>query len=106
MAGFFGRPAYTATLIGKLQQATGAPIVVMCTRRLPDAAGFELTFHALPESLPIDDAAAARALNAFLEEIIRRCPEQYLWSYNRFKAPTGAAPQADRPPPQNARDGG
>lgn len=105
LADFFGRPAYTTTLIGKLQQATGAPIVVMCTRRLPDAAGFELTFHALPQPLPIDDLAAARVLNAFQEEIIRRCPEQYLWSYNRFKAPVEAPRQADRPAPQNARDG-
>jgi Kdo2-lipid IVA lauroyltransferase/acyltransferase len=105
MADFFGRPAYTTTLIGKLQQATGAPVVVIRARRLPDAAGFEMTFHPLPAPLPTDDFAAARALNAFQEEIIRRCPEQYLWSYNRFKAPIGAPPQADRPPPQSARDG-
>lgn len=105
LADFFGRPAYTTTLIGKLQQATGASIVVMCTRRLPDAAGFELTFHTIPKPLPIDDADAARALNAFQEGIIRRCPEQYLWSYNRFKAPIEAPPRAGRPPPQVARDG-
>jgi KDO2-lipid IV(A) lauroyltransferase len=105
MADFFGRPAYTTTLIGKLQQATGAPIVVMCSRRLPDAAGFDMTFHQLPEALPIDDAKAARELNMFLEGIIRRCPEQYLWSYNRFKAPVSAAARTQRPPPQAARDG-
>lgn len=107
MADFFGRPAYTTTLIGKLQQATGAPVVVMCTRRLPGAAGFALTFDVLPEPLPVDDTEAARVLNAFQEGIIRRCPEQYLWSYNRFKAPVGAAPQAGPPPPsQVARGGG
>jgi KDO2-lipid IV(A) lauroyltransferase len=103
MAEFFGRPAYTTTLIGKLQQASGAPIVVLCTRRLPDAAGFELTFHQLPEPLPVDDAEAARALNAFQERIIRRCPEQYLWSYNRFKAPRSALSQAGRSPTPAAR---
>jgi Kdo2-lipid IVA lauroyltransferase/acyltransferase len=105
LADFFGRPAYTTTLIGKLQQATGAPIVVVCARRLPDAVGFEMTFHPMPEALPVDDAAAARALNAFQEDIIRRCPEQYLWSYNRFKVPVAAPPQADRPPPAIPRDG-
>jgi KDO2-lipid IV(A) lauroyltransferase len=97
LAAFFGRPAYTTTLIGKLQQATGAPIVVLCTRRLPDAAGFELTAHQIPELLPTDDAEAARELNAFQERIIRRCPEQYLWSYNRFKVPRDAPPQTLRP---------
>jgi Kdo2-lipid IVA lauroyltransferase/acyltransferase len=96
LADFFGRPAYTTTLIGKLQQATGAPIVVLCTRRLPDAAGFELTFHTIPKPLPIDDTEAARALNSFQEGIIRRCPEQYLWSYNRFKAPIEVPPHAAR----------
>jgi KDO2-lipid IV(A) lauroyltransferase len=23
---------------------------------------------------------------------VRRCPEQYLWSYNRYKVPAGASP--------------
>jgi KDO2-lipid IV(A) lauroyltransferase len=105
MVDFFGRPAYTTTLIGKLQQITGAAIVVICARRLPDAAGFELTLHPISKPLPIDDAAAARVLNAFQEDIIRRCPEQYLWSYNRFKTPSQAPPQADRQPPLAARDG-
>jgi Kdo2-lipid IVA lauroyltransferase/acyltransferase len=105
MADFFGRPAYTTTLIGKLQQASGAPIVVLCMRRLPDAAGFDLTCHQLPEALPIDDSEAAQELNVFLERIIRRCPEQYMWSYNRFKAPSNAPPLVNRPPRQPARDG-
>ena len=105
LADFFGRPAYTTTLIGRLERATGAPIVVLCARRLPEAAGFELTCHRLPGPLPADEAAAARALNALQEDIIRRCPEQYLWSYNRFKRPAGVPPQADTSPPQPARDG-
>ena len=87
-ADFFGRAAYTTTLIGKLQRSTGAPIVVVSAERLPHAAGYALTFHPLPP-LPPEDAAAARALNAALEAVIRRCPEQYLWSYNRYKQPAG-----------------
>ena len=55
--------------------------------RFPDAAGFELSFFPLAQPLPDNDVAAARALNALQEDIIRTCPEQYLWSYNRFKAP-------------------
>ena len=34
------------------------------------------------------------ALNTALEALIRRCPAQYLWSYNRYKTPAGARPQA------------
>ncbi|MEO7760274.1 MAG: lysophospholipid acyltransferase family protein, partial [Casimicrobiaceae bacterium] len=40
---------------------------------------------------PEDDGAAAQALNHAVEAIIRRCPEQYLWTYNRYKQPTPAA---------------
>jgi KDO2-lipid IV(A) lauroyltransferase len=31
-------------------------------------------------------------LNAALEKLIRQHPEQYLWSYNRYKVPRGANP--------------
>jgi KDO2-lipid IV(A) lauroyltransferase len=85
-AEFFGTPVHTTTLIGRLQQATGASIVFVRMRRLPDAKGFELSFVPI-DPLPADDEAAARALNAAQEQLIRSCPEQYLWSYNRFKAP-------------------
>jgi Kdo2-lipid IVA lauroyltransferase/acyltransferase len=26
--------------------------------------------------------------------VIRRCPEQYLWGYNRYKVPAGVQPPA------------
>lgn len=97
-AEFFGQPAYTTTLIGKLQRASKAPVVVLCMRRLPAAAGYELTFHPLPATLSSNDATAAQTLNAFLEQIILRCPEQYLWSYNRYKNPIEASPPAEPPP--------
>ena len=29
-------------------------------------------------------------MNRQLEEVIRQFPEQYLWSYNRYKRPAGA----------------
>ena len=96
-AEFFGRPAYTTTLIGRLQQATGASIIVVRMRRLPDAAGFELSFVPA-DTLPTGDAESARALNLLQEEIIRTCPEQYLWSYNRYKAPIEALPVSESRP--------
>jgi KDO2-lipid IV(A) lauroyltransferase len=33
-----------------------------------------------------------RALNRSLEQMIRRCPQQYLWAYNRYKVPAGVRP--------------
>ena len=87
MVDFFGKPAYTTNLIGKLQRASGSPIIFICARRLAGSGGFAITFEPLREPLPEDDAESAKALNAIQEDLIRRNPEQYLWSYNRYKNP-------------------
>ncbi|MCM2329637.1 MAG: lysophospholipid acyltransferase family protein [Lysobacter sp.] len=89
---FFGRPAYTMTLTGRLQEASGAAIVFCFAERLPGGAGFRLRLRAREEPLPADRAAAARAINAGVEELIRLAPAQYLWGYNRYKRPAGAPP--------------
>ena len=91
-APFFGKPAYTMTLLGRLQESSGAALVFCFARRLADGAGFEL--HLLPREapLPADRAAAAREVNAMVERLIRMAPAQYLWGYNRYKRPAGAPP--------------
>ncbi len=91
-APFFGRPAWTITLVERLVRATGATALMAVARRLPSARGYELEFYPLPDPLPEDPAAAARVLNAAVEAAVARCPEQYLWSYNRYKQPAGAPP--------------
>ena len=59
------------------------------------------------DPLPEDRVEAARIVNAAVEKLIRECPEQYLWSYNRYKRPAGAPPPplgAPAPsPPEAAR---
>jgi KDO2-lipid IV(A) lauroyltransferase len=89
-APFFGRPAYTMTLAGRLQQATRCVVILAFARRLPHGAGYALTLERLDDDLS-GEAGTAR-LNAAIEALIRLCPEQYLWSYNRFKVPAGVAP--------------
>ena len=83
-ADFFGRPAYTMTLVAKLQQATGAALVTLGVERLPDGRGYQVRFEELP-ARNFDEAA----LNRALETLVRTCPAQYLWGYNRYKAPEG-----------------
>jgi len=84
-ADFFGRPAYTLTLIARLQQKTGAAVLFLYAQRL--AAGQGYAIHCLPPlpTLGENPEQAARQINAAVEEIVRACPEQYLWSYNRYK---------------------
>ena len=89
---FFGRPAYTMTLVGRLQQASDAAVVFCYAERLARGEGFRLHFTALDAPLPLDRGEAARRVNEEVEKLVRRCPEQYLWGYNRYKRPAGAPP--------------
>jgi KDO2-lipid IV(A) lauroyltransferase len=88
-APFFGRPAFTPTLTFRLIAATGAvPLILFC-ERLRWGRGFRL--HILPAPvLPDDPVAAATRLNAAIEDLIRRYPDQYLWTYRRYKRPHDA----------------
>ncbi len=88
-APFFGRPAYTMTLIGRLMESSGSPVVMCYCERLPNGAGYGL--HFLPLSFDVA-APIPQQMNAALEQVIRTRPEQYLWSYNRYKVPRGALP--------------
>lgn len=89
---FFGRPAYTMTLLARLQEASGAAIVFCYAERLPRAEGYDLHLVPLEEPLPEDRRQAARVVNAMVEKLVSACPAQYLWGYNRYKRPAGAPP--------------
>lgn len=85
-ADFFGRPAYTMTLVGRLAEASGAAVLLVGAER--QAQGYVIRF----EPLPLDfSCSVPRQINAALERLIRTYPEQYLWSYNRYKVPRGVA---------------
>ena len=87
---FFGRPAYTMTLVGRLVESTGATVIMTFARRLPGGAGY--AFEAAEVEGPFEGPQGVRRLNAAVEQMVARCPEQYLWAYNRFKVPAGAPP--------------
>jgi KDO2-lipid IV(A) lauroyltransferase len=84
-APFFGRPAWTMTLAARLAQ-TEVTVILAWAERLPRGAGFHL--HLTRPSGPITTPAE---LNREIENLIRRCPGQYLWGYNRYKTPRGAS---------------
>ena len=84
-ADFFGRPAYTMTLLRRLYEKTGAAVMMVIARRLPQGRGYHVRFRELPPQSLADETA----LNRAIEAEVRRCPEQYLWSYYRYKVPRG-----------------
>ncbi|MGY1489388.1 lysophospholipid acyltransferase family protein [Methylobacillus pratensis] len=80
-ADFFGTPAYTMTLVGKLAETAGARVLLAFGERLPWGKGYVIHIRPL-ELEPTPDN-----INQGIEQLVRLCPEQYLWSYRRFKRP-------------------
>jgi KDO2-lipid IV(A) lauroyltransferase len=97
-APFFGRPAFTPTLVASLQRKTGAAGFFGAAERLSWGRGFHIHILPMHTALPEDKTAAATLINQYSEEMIRRFPAQYLWIYNRYKRPGGAPPPPDAAP--------
>jgi len=91
---FFGVPAATVTAFSRIAQMTGAVVIPCYNRILPWGRGFEVRFEPALEGYPsADPVQDARRMNEELEKVIRQHPEQYLWSYRRFKTrPPGSPP--------------
>jgi KDO2-lipid IV(A) lauroyltransferase len=87
-APFFGKPAYTMTLAARLAQQTGAVLLLAWGERLARGAGYVVHLSSLAAELPADaQAESAAAINQAMESLIRQCPQQYLWGYDRYKKP-------------------
>jgi KDO2-lipid IV(A) lauroyltransferase len=93
-ADFFGRPAYTMTLGARLSETARTTVLLAFAERLPGGKGFNLRFSAPTQPIVGTQAERVVAINRALEDLIRSCPKQYLWGYNRYKAPRGAPPPA------------
>jgi len=86
VAPFFGTPALTMTLIGKLAGKSGALVIVGFAERLGWSRGYRM--HFLPPDPAITtagEAESAARINAQVEACIRLAPAQYLWMYKRFR---------------------
>ena len=90
-ADFFGRRAYTMTLAARLAEREGVLCFLAYAKRLPGGEGYAIAIRPYPEAHPREKPI--RRLNRALEALVRECPEQYLWGYNRYKTPRGARPQ-------------
>lgn len=92
-APFFGVPASTMTLIGRLAERTGATVLYAWCERQGEGPRFTLHMEAAPSGIASTDAVeSATALNAGIEALVRRSPEQYQWTYKRWsQQPEGGA---------------
>jgi len=85
---FFGRPAWTMTLAARLSETPNTCVLLCWAERV---VGEGWVVHARVPAEPIKGDAAARcaAINREVERMVRECPAQYLWSYERYKVPRG-----------------
>jgi KDO2-lipid IV(A) lauroyltransferase len=96
-APFFGIPAATVTVLSRLAETTHAAVLPCITRILPGGRGYELRFFPPLENFPTDDPAAdAARMNREIENWVREMPEQYMWSYRRFKTRPNNGPSLYR----------
>jgi KDO2-lipid IV(A) lauroyltransferase len=83
---FFGIPAATVTTLSRIAETTNAAVIPCVTRILPHGRGYEVRLYPPLENFPTDDPVAdARYMNEQIEQWVREMPDQYMWSYRRFK---------------------
>ena len=85
---FMGEQVMTMALVHRLVKKYRKPILMAAVERRIENGQPKYVFHfqAPDEAIASDDEALhADALNAAVERVVEIAPEQYQWSYKRFK---------------------
>ena len=86
-APFFNNPVNTMTLLVKLAKKHNAQVLMFWANRLDNGKGFDLNLEPLDLNLYSENLLEQVTLmNSAIEELVKRFPEQYMWSYRRFKS--------------------
>ncbi len=92
-APFFGIDAWTMTLAVRLAKKSNARVYFTFATRNAIGKGYDIHTQLASDDIYQDDVEQATiALNKDLEAIVRQFPEQYQWSYKRFKRQPGGKP--------------
>lgn len=86
---FFNRYAYTTPLPARLANRNQTPVILFSAIRKSLGQGWTIKAHRLA-SFSDDAHHAATQMNQAIEAVILEAPEQFIWSYNRYKHPEGA----------------
>ena len=87
IAPFFNHSVNTMTLLVRLAKKHNARVVMCWANRLKKGKGFDLNFEPLDLTSSSDDLLEQVTLmNRAIENLIKRFPDQYMWSYRRFKS--------------------
>ena len=88
-ASFFNQNAYTTTLPARLANRNQTPVILFSAIRKSLGQGWVVEVRLL-EPFSENSEKAAVQMNQAIEEAILKAPEQFIWSYNRYKHPEGA----------------
>ena len=92
IAPFFGHPAMTMTLIGRLARRHRAPVLFCCAVYDEHIGRHRLHHFEGDPAIGAESAEeAATALNRDVERCVREFPAHYQWTYRRFEIPGGQA---------------
>lgn len=86
-APLFGEKAYTMTFPIKLAKQFDAQVLMVRMQR--EFNGWVMHAKKWDYQLTGDEKQDVCAMNRLIEETILECPQQYLWSYKRYKCPRG-----------------
>ena len=87
MAPFFDKDVNTMTLLARLAKKHNAQVLMFWANRLDNGRGYDLNFEPVDLSINGDDLESyVKVMNKSIESLVRKTPEQYMWSYRRFKS--------------------
>jgi KDO2-lipid IV(A) lauroyltransferase len=89
-AKFFNQYAYTTSFPIKLARQENVATLFVAAERLSLGKGWIIRCRLMPEPFPDCLVDACTEMNQYFEEMIVSKPNQYMWSYNRYKRPLGA----------------
>ncbi len=82
---FFDVNAYSMILISRLAKKTGAHVLSIYAERLENGQGYDVVFKALDKINTDSIEDSVIYLNNEIEKCVCEIPEQYQWSYKRFR---------------------
>ncbi len=107
---FFGEPAASTSGLARLALMSGAPVVPVFLVRQPDNRSHRIVIQ---DEIPVQRSSDQKAdieentrrFVKAVEDMVRRYPEQFLWTHRRFRTrPRGMAPIYDKPRRRRHRD--
>ncbi|MDC0492169.1 lysophospholipid acyltransferase family protein [Candidatus Pseudothioglobus singularis] len=87
MVPFFGKKVNTMTLLARIAKKHNAQVLMFWALRLDNGKGYDLNIEPINLSANGNHLEArVGQMNQSIESLILKHPEQYMWSYKRFKS--------------------